>query len=355
MYEDRTFDNLLSEGLKQIPDNILKGEGSFVYAPVAVLAYELEKLYRQLDYLRRQSDPETADYDSLILMARARGILPDEASAARFRLVADGKVFTGARFSLSGFVFTVTGTIDSDYIVTCRTTGSAPNNLRGAVTPVDYVEGLTGASITEVLAAGSDASTQEELLERYLESFRIQAFGGNRTDYIQHLTAFEGVGGCRVFPCWNGAGTVKCVLIGSDFGTLSELLVSQIQEKMCPAPLMGYGIAPIGHDVTVQSVSGVKINVTVQITYADGKSWSDAGEAVKKAIGDYLLSIRQEWAEAEKESEETVVYIRRIEAAILTVPDVVDIANTTLNGDSGNLTLKPEEIPLDGEVTEGAV
>lgn len=352
MYEDKTYGNLLEEALSLIKDNILKGEGSFVYNPISVLAFELEKIYRQLDYLRLQLDPETADYESLESMAKARGIYPDAATCAQFRMTADAACPDGARFSLQGYLFVVTGKAENDYIVTCTTPGSGPNKLRGAVTPVDYVEGLKKAEITELLVAGSEMSTREQLLEKYMQSFTTQAFGGNRADYEAHLKTFEGVGGCRVFPCWNGATTVKCVLIGSDDGPLSEHLVSEIQEAMCPVPLMGYGIAPIGHDVTVLSVRTVAVNVTATITFEEEKSWADTGEAIKAAIEAYLLSIRKEWSELDDDAG-AVVYIRRIDAAVLGVPGVVDIADTTLNGTAENLTLDAEEIPVMGEVSGG--
>ncbi len=352
MYEERTYQSLLEEGLSLIRDNILKGEGSFVYNPVSVLAFELEKIYRQLDYLRLQLDPATADFENLILMAAARGIYPEDAVAARFKMEADAKVPMGTRFSMSGLAFVTTGTTeDGKYAITCTTPGSAPNNLRGELTAIDHVPGLKSARIVDILVAGSDATTREELLTRYLESFDVQAFGGNRTDYKRHLESEDGVGGCRVFPCWNGPTTVKCVLIGSDYGALSEELVTQIQAKMCPVPLKGYGIAPIGHDVTVESVKAVRMNVKLTVTYADGKSWADAEEAVRQAIEEYLLTIRQAWKDAESEDEKSVVYLRRIEAAVLTVADIVDVT-AVLNDAGENVTLNGDEIPVAGDVTE---
>ena len=51
------------------------------------------------------------------------------------------------------------------------------------------------------------------------------------------------------------------MLISSDYGTISEYLVKDIQEKMCPTPKTGYGIAAIGHDMTVVSVKELTVNI----------------------------------------------------------------------------------------------
>ena len=49
-----------------------------------------------------------------------------------------------------------------------------------------------------------------------------------------------------------------------------------------------------------------------------------------------------------------IVRIAQIEAAILTVPGVIDVTGTTLNGSAANVTLDAEEIPVLGTVVVNA-
>ena len=49
--------------------------------------------------------------------------------------------------------------------------------------PIEYIEGLTEAKLTEILIPGEDEEETEKFRKRYLESFEPQAFGGNIKDY----------------------------------------------------------------------------------------------------------------------------------------------------------------------------
>ena len=81
MYEDKTYAALLAEGLGQVRDDILKSEGSLVYNAMSVIAYELARLYIQADYMLDQIDPETADYEHLVMLCARKNIYPDASDA----------------------------------------------------------------------------------------------------------------------------------------------------------------------------------------------------------------------------------------------------------------------------------
>lgn len=350
MYEDRTYAALLAEGKAQINDNILKSEGSLVHNALSILAYELERFYIQADYLLQQIDPETADYENLVKLCAQRGIYPESATYCQVKLVGDAEIPVGARFNLSAYNYVVVSKLSKlECIAKCETAGSGPNGLTGACTPITYVEGLTSALITDVLVMGTDESTKEELLAEYKNSFDSASFGGNVAEYKLKLNTFDGIGGCKIYPVWQGGGTVKAVLISSDHRAVSEYLVKQIQEEMCPAPKAGYGIAAIGHDMTVASVEEITVNISTKITFMTGYSWSICKDAIVKAIEAYIDSQRTAWAEGD-ETTYITIYGSRIESAILTVQGVLDIGDTLLNGSSGNLVLSWDQIPVLGEV-----
>jgi uncharacterized phage protein gp47/JayE len=352
MYEDKTYDNLLAEGKAQISDSILKNEGSLVHNALSVIAYQLEQFYIQAGYLMEQIDPSTADYDNLVMLCKQRGIYPSDATQAVVKIVANVELPIGARFSLNIFSYTVTEAIEGEeyaYRATCGTAGSEPNTIKGTLTPITYVKGLTSAEITEVLVEGEDATTQAELLEEYINSFTNDSFGGNVTQYKEEVSEITGIGGCKVFPVWNGGGTVKIVVISSSHNTVSDELVQTVQNTICPASGKGYGIAPIGHDVTVVSVTGKAINITTSITYASGESWDTIGDEITAAIEAYFLDLRAAWDEG-SETDFVTAYVSRTEAKILEVTGVLDVSGTMLNGESVKLELAWDEVPILGEI-----
>lgn len=347
-----TYDALLEEGLGYVSDGVLKTEGSLVYNAISLLAFELERLYIQADYMLEQIDPETATYDNLVKLCAQRGIYPESGTCVEVAVVGNAPIPIGSRFSLSAYTYVVTAVIDAatfTYRAQCETAGSGPNGLTGTVTMITYVEDLTTAAVTEVLVAGDDASTQAELLAAYKASFNSSAYGGNVADYKAKINSFDGISGCKIYPVWNGGGTVKAVLIGSDYGVVSETLVAEIQEEMCATPSTGYGIAPIGHDATIVSVSSVPVNIVTNITFATGYSWADSGADIRIALEDYLLGLRETWSSGDVNTYITV-YVSRVESAILSVEGVLDVSGTTLNGSASNLVLSWDAIPAMGTV-----
>ena len=353
MYEDKTYSSLLQDALSDVGGGVQTGEGYLVYNALSALAYELEKLYIQMDYITRQGHADTADLEELIEIAKDRGIYQKKASNAYVSVKGNVPIPIGTRFSLKSFNYRIVEAINDNvytYKAMCEEAGSGPNNLTGEMIAINHVDGLEKAEITEVLVNGEEDETRDALYERYLASFTSESFGGNIAQYKQYVNAIDGVGGCKVQPVWNGAGTVKVVAISSESGACSEYLIKQIQDAACPEQGTGYGFAPIDHDVTVESVEAVKVNVMAKISYMSGYNWSSLKDAVTAKISGYLKPLASEWADGDP-STKTTVYIAKLQAAVLDVPGVVDITETQLNGAASNLILNWNQIPVVGEVS----
>ena len=351
MYEEMTYDYILADAKAEAGDGIQKGEGSLVFNALSVLAFELEKLYIEANYILNECFADTADIDGLVRVAANRGLTRKPATNAYVSVTANTSLPIGWRASLKGYNYVVTEVLDDSnhiYKAMCEEAGSGPNELVGNLVPIDYVDGLTSAIITEVLIPGDDIETQEELYRRYLESFGTESFGGNITAYKGIVNGIDGVGGCKVYPVWDGPGTVKVVVIAADYSVPSSYLIDQIQEALVPTDGgTGYGYAPIDHDVTVEAVTAVTVNVETTITYTPGYSWSTIGEQITAAIEGYIESIAEAWSQGDARTE-ALVYVSRLEAAVLNVTGVTDIQGTTLNGSTTNLHLDSDEIPVMG-------
>ena len=357
MFEDKTYESLLTAALNDIGDGVQKGEGYLVFNALSALAYELEKLYTQLDYVVNQGHADTADMDSLILIAADRGLIRKKATHAKVRINTNCEVPIGSRFSLKSCHYAIESLLSHDessgaysYMAACEETGSTANSISGELTAIDYIEGLESAAITEILIEGEDDETRDELYKRYLESFTVSAFGGNIAQYKQRIKEIDGVGGCKIYPVWNGPGTVKAVVISSGFGECSETLIEQIKEAAVPSEGgTGYGFAPIDHTITVESVKAVKINVDTSLTFKAGITWNTVRDAVTDKIKSYLSGIASAWEDGDEKTE-PVVYVSRLEAAVLDIDGIQDIQYTKLNDKAENMTLSWDEIPVIGEV-----
>ena len=144
-------------------------------------------------------------------------------------------------------------------------------------------------------------------------------------------------------------GTVLVTVVNSlDYGEASVTLLQKIQTELDPERNTGegYGLAPIGHVVRVESATPVPICVSTRITFEAGYGWNMLDSLIQEAVSDYLLELRKEWAD----SDTLVVRISRIEAKILAIQGVADIAGTTLNGMEENVVFGKYEIPVSGGV-----
>lgn len=354
MYENKTYANLLQVAMDDIGTGVQKNEGSLVYNALSALAFELNKIYIQMDYIITQSHADTADIENLTEIAADRAVYRKQATEAVVEIQTNIAVPIGTRFSLKGYVYTVTEELDPEefrYAADCGEPGAGPNGLTGAVNPIDYVEGLESAVITSVLVDGADAESRDALYQRYLESFQSSSFAGNVTAYKETINAIDGVGGCKIYRVWNGPGTVKAVIISAEHHAVTEYLLNKIRESANPTQSgSGYGWAPIDHTVTFESVEEVGVDVETTIAFSDGYSIETSGEAIREAIGGYLDSLSKTWASGSDE-DFIHVYISRLESAVLDVPGVIDISGTTINGEAHNIDLATSQIPAVGEVT----
>ena len=112
---------------------------------------------------------------------------------------------------------------------------------------------------------------------------------------------------------------------------------------------MGDGMAPIGHVVTVRAAQSIQIVITIDITFDDGYSWETSQSQIETDIQNYLLELREAWA---NETGALIVRIAQIESRVLTVTGILDVANTTINGIASNLTLSDAyTVPIFGGVS----
>lgn len=399
MYEGQTYDVILERMLGRVSDKMDKRPSSVIYDTHSPTAIELQVLYIELDTMLKNMYGDTAAREFLILLAKDRGLSPEPATKAVLKgeFVPATIDVIGKRFNINDMNYVVTERIaDGQYMVQCETTGARGNKLLGQMIPMEYISGLESATLTEVLIPGEDDEDAEEFRQRYLGSFGDQMFGGNKADYLNKVKSIDGVGSVKVERVWNGdikpsemipgeevtnwynstkdtipdkvktwlegvyraakdkkltvGGTVHVVVTDSDdYGKASNTLISKIQELLDPEEMAGegYGLAPIGHVVSVESANAVNIDIATTLTFDEGYNMSMVKNEIENSISQYLLELRKNWANTSK----TIVRVAQIENHILNVNGVLDIEHTSLNGIEGNITLEKYDIPVLGGVT----
>ena len=351
-FSDKTYEQLMEEALGRVSDDIDKRPGSMVWNGNAPCLAEMAQLYLALDFVFTATYVNSAPREYLIKRAADRSIFPKAATPAVLRAKMNMSVPVGTRFSLEDINFFVTKQLGSEgddfvHLVECETAGAVGNGYAGELIPIDYVDGLTRAETDGIYSAGTDEEDTEVFRARVIESMRSIAFGGNVADYKNKAMSFDGVGQVKVLPIWNGAGTVKLILMSSnlDSPTISEDRIASIKNEVDPTEKQGqgYGLAPIGHTVTVVSVKKKDVNVSMKAELKTGVEQSAAIKDITGIINDYFRELSADW----EKKDNVVVRISHIESRILErCNSVEDIEiGTTANGETKSLILEKDEIP----------
>lgn len=348
------YDVTLNRMLDKIPDTLDKREGSIIYDALAPAAAEIVQMYIVLKNNIDLVFADTAVDEYLDRLSSQVGLTRKEATKA----IKQGNFYDendnlmdvklNSRFTCNDYYWCVTERISTGvYRLECETAGASGNNITGTLIPVDYIQGLGKSTLTDLLIPGEDQESDEELRERYYEQIGEKSFGGNVTDYKNKTKSIDGVGAVKVTPIWNGGGTVKLTILDSNYNKASDVLIEEVQNEICPDFTdEGLGLAPIGHIVTVDTVEEIQIKVQSQVTISETASLDTIKENARVAIEKYLLEQRQIW----EDSDTIVIRKAQIEAIILNIEGVIDVSNTTLNNQSGNIELTEYQIPILSEV-----
>lgn len=372
-----SYREILDAMLGEVSDTLDKREGSLIQTALGPLAWYLEGLALTLSNVQKAAYAETAEGEDLDLLAATRGLTRRAAVAAvrqgTFNVaIPEGSLFrtvngdssvlfvSGEQISTSGGLYV--------YRMTCQTPGVIGNSYSGNITPVTAIAGLTTAVLGTIIAEGADQESDAALRVRYVASFDTAPYGGNISEYRQAILAISGVGAVQVYPAnqYHGGGTALCSIVNADFGPASSALVKTVQDIICPpedgqtAPSPnGYGIAPIGAAVDIVSATAVTINVSCRIIFASGveDGLASYGDEIRAAVAEYIHSVAEDWGKALVSNRITypvTVFASRIIYAILTIPEVASVADLTINGASGDLTLTEtaalQQVPVLGEV-----
>lgn len=354
MFEEMDYESILNRMLDRIPDTIDKREGSIIYDALAPAAAELAQMYINLESSIDLVFVDTASDEYLDRLCNQIGIYRNQATnAVKKGIFYDNNKNTmdiniGSRFTCEDTYWKVVEKIDKGtYRMECETDGTNGNNITGKLVPIEYIPNLNYGELTELLIPGENTETDEALRKRYIDRSNSIAFGGNVIDYQQKTNLIEGVGATHVIPVWNGGGTVKLVILDSNYNKASEYLVKTVQNEICPNLTdTGTGIAPIGHSVTVDTVTEKTINISSKITLSESGELESTREKIKEELEKYFLNLRKTW----EDSTSLIVRKSQIETTILSIDSIIDISETKLNDADSNIEVSIQSIPVLGEV-----
>lgn len=337
--EKYSFEYLINEALKKIPDDMDKREGSIIYDALAPACYELANYYIQLRYAMYDIFPQTAAGEYLDLRVEEFGISRLQATKSirkGYFKTPEGTpmdVPIGTRFSTVeeieslSYVVIENTNIAGEMLLECEEFGTKGNRYNGVIIPLSNINGLGSATLGNATQPARDTETDDELRDRFFVFVNEKPFGGNFIEYVNEATEFKGVGAAQVYPVWNGGGTVKVVVINSDLEQPSEELLTSLKNHFDPTPHegKGNGISPIGHEVTVVAPTEVGIEVKLDIELTD-TDLTQIREPIEEQLNNYFKELRKKWGKAAP-NHQYYLYVYRAQIISRIIENVVGVAN----------------------------
>lgn len=331
---------ILNSMLERVNEEYDRAEGGLFYDNLAPAAIEMAALYEKLDYIFLNSFAETATGEYLDNITKEVGVFRKQATKAKGIVTIQGIAGTliplGTKVASDTFIYLTTeektistnGTVDVP--VESEKNGETYNVLKNTVTlfPVT-IPGLNSVNNKAEIKGGYNGETDDELRERYYFKVREPVTSGNIYHYKKWSLEVEGVGGVKVFPLWNGAGTVKVVIVNSKIQTADEELLQRVRTYL-------EEVRPIGATVTVKSATNKNISITGTAKVSKNVNFEEVQNTFEKEVIEYLKKVG---------FKQNYVSYAQIGNILLNVQGVNDYSNLQINGGVLNIQLQEEEIP----------
>lgn len=344
-----TKETIQSRLLSNINDEYDKTEGSFFYDVEMPVAIELETAYSNQDVIMDRGFADTAIDIYLDKIVSEQGIVRKAATYATTTVTITGTegsiISIGDKvssdivnfISLEDKVIDITGIATVNVI--CEVSGNTGNV---PVATIKYfpvtIPGLISVTNNVTVTNGYNAESDAELRTRYYTKVQTPSTSGNKYHYINWAKEVTGVGDAKVFPLWNGNGTVKVVIINSNKvgadGTLITNVETYIEENR-----------PIGATVTVVSATELPININVTLVIdTNNYDLATITASIQSNLILYLQSIAFVTAYVSYASIGNTIY---------NTPGITDYSGLLVNGDNLNIIVADTEVAVLGGVVIG--
>lgn len=339
----------MKEDLKNPPNRI---EGSFASDNIQAVAKEILKYYDYVDFLQDQHYAETAIGDYLDKKAKEVGVFRKKATKANGLVTFEGKKDTyipkGFKVYSDSFTYITTeegyigeeGEIDLN--VEAEKEGSAYNLVSNSIYKFDGgVYGLVKVYNKEPIRNGTDLENDDLLRERTLLRMRYPGTSGNQYHYMHRAMEVEGVGRVKVFPVWDGPGTVKVSILDSNQRVANENLIQSVKKHIDnDGDRKGESLAPIGALLTVTTANIKALNVTGRVILQPGSKLEK--EEIAKTLKDDL----QSYIDKNISYKTSRLTTAKVIDILYGIEGVLDIDGLTVNGSNDSVIFLDEEIPF---------
>ena len=330
----QTFEVIIQRILDNINIDIDKREGSFLFNQCGPIAVELAKAYIQMGGLLNLGFIQTNFDDFLDRRVNEFGVYRKDGTKAIGEIIVTGQegatITNGSIIKANDLHFVVLNDVllpaDNIAYVEALEVGYKYNLI--ANTEFELVE--KNSKITKLhneadFKNGVDVESDEDLRKRFVKAVNNPSTSGNKAHYEEWALEVLGVGNARVYPLWDGNGTVKVMITGNDNKPVSEDIITathvHISENM-----------PIGCKLTITTPTLLDVIVKATVELKEGYELEEVKEEFKTKIDEYL-----------KEVYDELIY-SKIYGILANLEGVEDMQSLTVNDNNINISIAEDKI-----------
>jgi uncharacterized phage protein gp47/JayE len=344
---------ILERMLNNVPSDIDRLEGSFIFDALSPVSEELYSSKIQLDEVLKRVFAQTAcdnGYSEELEKRVAEfGITRKSGTKATGQIIfvgSEGTIIPEGTLVQSGetlLFHTVSETTIINGVasatIEAEEIGAIYNLPANTITEMPIqVTGITSLNNTNIISGGTDQESDIDLLNRYLLRAKVPATSGNISHYRLWATEIDGVGDAIVIPTWNGPGTVKVVVLDSNDMAPSQTILDAVRNHIDEE-------RPIGATVTVIGAIEVPLNITANLTLTSGTDINTVKALIENSTKEYLSSLA---------FRDPIVRYTRIANLLLDISAVIDYSNLTVNNGTANISIAQGSVAVLGTVNVSA-
>ena len=351
MFREHTYTVIRKRILDNIESDIDKREGSVTSNLISPLAEEVAKSYLAIaeilgvgfiedtfnDYLEKRTSEfgiyrkAGVNATGVITVEGVQGVVIPVGTLVKindleFKILDEGEINKNGSLELS---------------VIATNIGYKYNLEEGtALEFVENIRGVTSIKVKEDFINGADVESDDELRDRFRVFINNPRTSGNIYHYQEWALECEGIGKAKVYPLWNGNGTVKVMVTGNNNRPVGQDLLEQ-----CKAYIETQ--RPIGATVTVTTPTILNIDVTVKFNLNSNYTLTEVTQEIKALLKDYIESCEKE------------IVFTKIFGYVANLGGVDDITEFKLNNAMANISVAEDKIPVvnnvkvTGEIANG--
>ena len=343
LFSEQTYEVLINRILENTSANNLDTrEGSVSFNLLAPLAEELAKAYISMGDILNLAFIEDTFGEYLEKRVNEFGIYRKDGEKATGAIkvtgIDDTFIGNGTIVTSNGLEYIVLNDIvlpDEDTLYVEAMDIGYKYNLPAGSTfelaePIFGIETLVNEIAFE---NGVDIETDEELRERFKYIIKNPRTSGNVNDYKSWALECDGVGRVKVYPLWNGNGTVKVLIIGNDNLPCSTDTINEVKAHIEEE-------RPIGATVTVETPELLELTFDIKIKLDSAYSLDSANEEIENSLKKYIENLE----------DEDVIYFKSL-SIVGELECVDDITEFKINNKQQNITIGDYYIPIIKTIT----